>query len=434
MKKERVAIIALGCPKALVDAEQIMAQLADDGYEIVFDPEECDTLFINTCSFLESSRNESYEVIENAIELKNEKRVKKIVVTGCLPQMLGETLKEKFPQVDSWLGTGINDMATKAVKEKIFQASVKDSAQGSLLSRLQLTLPHVAYLRVAEGCSHACSFCTIPSIRGPYHSFPMKNLVAEATALAQNGTRELIVIAQDTSIVGLDLDYDLPKLLGELSKIDGIDWIRVQYLNPMHLNQKIIDGFKTPKVLPYFDIPIQHVSDKILENMARPKPNRDDIYKLIQTIRTEFPDSTIRTSLITGFPGETTTEFEELKTFINDVKFDRLGAFPFSPEPGTKAKEMDFPLVGIAELRSQEILEIEQGIVFEANKAKVGKVLPVIIDYGDVGASIGRTQADAPEIDCTIKVDAEEVTDGEIVLVKVIGFDGYDLEGERIEA
>ncbi|NTU61497.1 MAG: 30S ribosomal protein S12 methylthiotransferase RimO [Caldiserica bacterium] len=371
MKKERVAIIALGCPKALVDAEQIMARLADDGYEIAFDPEECDTLFINTCSFLESSRNESYEVIENAVELKKEKRIKKIVVTGCLPQMLGEKLKEKFPQVDSWLGTGINDMATAAVKEKIFKASVKDSAQGSLLPRLQLTLPHVAYLRVAEGCSHACSFCTIPSIRGPYHSFPLENLVAEAAALAQNGTRELIVIAQDTSIVGLDLDYDLPKLLGELSKIDGIDWIRVQYLNPMHLNQKIIDGFKTPKVLPYFDIPIQHVSAKILENMGRPKPGRDEILSLIQTIRTEFPDSTIRTSLITGFPGETTTEFEELKTFISQAKFDRLGAFPFSPEPGTKAKEMDYPPVGIAELRSQEILEIEQGIVFEANKTKM---------------------------------------------------------------
>ena len=434
MKKERVAIIALGCPKALVDAEQIMAQVAQDGYEIAFDPEECDTLFINTCSFLESSRQESFEVIENAIELKTEGRIKRIVVTGCLPQMLGEKLKEKFPQVDSWLGTGANDLSSKAVKEKIFQASVKGSAQGALLPRLQLTLPHVAYLRVTEGCSHTCTFCTIPSIRGPYHSFPMRDLVDEAHALVGNGARELILIAQDTSIVGLDLDYDLPKLLGEISKIDGLDWIRIQYMNPMHLTQKIIDGFKTPKVLPYFDIPIQHVSAKVLENMERPNPNRDGIEKLIATIRSEFPDSTVRTSLITGFPGETEIEFAQLKDFVTNIKFDRLGVFPFSPEPGTKAYEMKYPPVGIAELRSHEILEIEQQIVLESNKSKVGKILPVIIDYGDVGAAIGRTQADAPEIDCTIKIIADEISDGEIVLAKVTGYDGYDLEGEWVEA
>jgi ribosomal protein S12 methylthiotransferase len=434
MRKERVAIIALGCPKALVDAEQIMAQVAQDGYEVAFDPEECDTLFINTCSFLESSRQEAFEVIENAIELKNEGRIKRIVVTGCLPQMLGESLKQKYPQIDSWLGTGANDQSTRAIKEKIFVSAVKGANQGAVLPRLQLTLPHVAYLRIAEGCSHTCTFCTIPSIRGPYHSFPLNDLVTEARNLATNGVRELILIAQDTSIVGLDLDYDLPKLLDQLSKVDGIDWIRIQYLNPMHLTQKIIDGFKTSKVLPYFDIPLQHVSQKVLENMARPVPDRDGMTKLIQSIRTEFPDSTVRTSLITGFPSETEVEFGELRDFVSETRFDRLGVFPFSPEPGTKAFEMKYPPVGIAELRSQEILEIEQKIVLESNKAKIGKILPVIIDYGDVGAAIGRTQADAPEIDCTIKVISEEIADGQLVLAKVTGFDGYDLEGEQVEA
>lgn len=434
MKKERVAIIALGCPKALVDAEQIMAQVATDGYEIAFDPEECDTLFINTCSFLQSSRDESYEVIENAIELKKEGRIKRIVVTGCLPQMLGEKLKTDYPLVDSWLGTGINDQSTKAIREKLFVSSVKSSPQGAILPRLQLTLPHVAYLRVAEGCSHVCTFCTIPSIRGPYHSFPLKELVSEAGALVENGAREMILIAQDTSIVGLDLDYDLPKLLGELSKIDGIDWIRVQYLNPMHLTQKILDGFNTPKVLPYFDIPIQHVSKVVLENMERPKPDRDGMKNLICDIRKNFRDATVRTSLITGFPGETEVEFGELAEFVKETKFDRLGVFPFSPEPGTKAYDMKYPPVGIAELRCKEIMELEQSIVLESNKAKVGKIVQAIIDYGDVGASIGRTKADAPEIDCTINVEGEDIQDGDIVMVKVTGYDGYDLEGEKIEA
>lgn len=434
MKKERVAIIALGCPKALVDAEQIMAQVATDGYEIAFDPEECDTLFINTCSFLQSSRDESYEVIENAIELKKEGRIKRIVVTGCLPQMLGEKLKTDYPLVDSWLGTGINDQSTKAIREKLFVSSVKSSPQGAILPRLQLTLPHVAYLRVAEGCSHACTFCTIPSIRGPYHSFPLKELVSEARALVENGAREMILIAQDTSIVGLDLDYDLPKLLGELSKIDGLDWIRIQYLNPMHLTQKILDGFNAPKVLPYFDIPIQHVSKAVLENMERPKPDRDGMKNLICDIRKNFRDATVRTSLITGFPGETEVEFGELAEFVKETKFDRLGVFPFSPEPGTKAYDMKYPPVGIAELRCKEIMELEQSIVLESNKVKVGKIVQAIIDYGDVGASIGRTKADTPEIDCTINVEGEDIQDGDIVMVKVTGYDGYDLEGEKIEA
>lgn len=433
MKKERVAIIALGCPKALVDAEQIMAQVATDGYEIAFDPEECDTLFINTCSFLQSSRDESYEVIENAIELKKEGRIKRIVVTGCLPQMLGEKLKADYPLVDSWLGTGINDQSTKAIKEKMFVSSVRNSPQGAILPRLQLTLPHVAYLRVAEGCSHTCTFCTIPSIRGPYHSFPLKELVAEAGALVENGAREMILIAQDTSIVGLDLDYDLPKLLGELSKINGLDWIRVQYLNPMHLTQKILEGFNTPKVLPYFDIPIQHVSKVVLENMERPKPDKDGIANLIADIRKNFRDATVRTSLITGFPGETEVEFGELSEFVKETKFDRLGVFPFSPEPGTKAFDMKYPPVGIAELRCKEIMELEQTIVLEANKAKVGKIVQAIIDYSDVGSSIGRTRADAPEIDCTIKVEGEDIEDGDIVMVKVTAYDGYDLEGEKVE-
>ncbi len=433
MKKERVAIIALGCPKALVDAEQIMAQVAIDGYEIAFDPEECDTLFINTCSFLQSSRDESFEVIENAIELKKEGRIKRIVVTGCLPQMLGEKLKADYPLVDSWLGTGINDQSTKAIKEKMFVSSVRNYPQGAILPRLQLTLPHVAYLRVAEGCSHTCTFCTIPSIRGPYHSFPLKELVAEAGALVENGAREMILIAQDTSIVGLDLDYDLPKLLGELSKINGLDWIRVQYLNPMHLTQKILEGFNTPKVLPYFDIPIQHVSKVVLENMARPKPDKDAIANLIANIRKNFRDATVRTSLITGFPGETEVEFGELSEFVKETKFDRLGVFPFSPEPGTKAFDMKYPPVGIAELRCKEIMELEQTIVLEANKAKVGKIVQAIIDYSDVGSSIGRTRADAPEIDCTIKVEGEDIEDGDIVMVKVTAYDGYDLEGEKVE-
>jgi ribosomal protein S12 methylthiotransferase len=431
----RVGLISLGCPKALVDSEQMMALLAKEGYEIVLGDQDCDILFINTCSFIGDAREESEQTIKNAIKLKRAGKIKRIVVTGCLPQLVGEQIKERCKGVDAFLGTGKNDLAVLVANGSLaFERSPTHAPQGSPLPRLQLTLPHVAYLRVAEGCSHKCSFCTIPSIRGPYHSFELKDLVLEAKALASIGVKEIIIIAQDTSIVGLDAKdpYDLKKLMEELSQIDGIEWIRVMYLNPMHLTENVLAALTVKKVLPYFDIPFQHISDKILSAMGRPSPGRDDIRLLIKTIRGSFKNAILRSSIIVGFPGEDRKDFDELVSFIRETSFDRLGVFRYSPEENTLSYKMRQVSSRVANYRWNTLMALQSEISLENNSRLKGQILPVIIDGIGKDTAIGRSMADAPEIDGTVSVKGANIKRGDIVNVKVNSFSPYDLGGVKV--
>ena len=431
----RVGLVSLGCPKALVDSEQMMASLAKEGYEIVLGDQDCDILFINTCSFIGDAREESEQTIKNAIKLKRAGKIKRIVVTGCLPQLVGEQIKEKYKGVDAFLGTGKNDLAALVANGSLaFERSAVHAPQGSPLPRLQLTLPHVAYLRVAEGCSHKCSFCTIPSIRGPYHSFELKDLVLEAKALASIGVKEIIIIAQDTSIVGLDAKapYDLKKLMEELSQIDGIEWIRVMYLNPMHLTENVLATFTVKKVLPYFDIPFQHISDKILSAMGRPSPGRDDIRLLVKTIRGSFKNAILRSSIIVGFPGEDRQDFDELISFVRETMFDRLGVFRYSPEENTLSYKMKQVSSRVANYRWNTLMTLQSEISLENNSRLKGQILPVIIDGIGKDTAIGRSMADAPEIDGTVSVKGANIKRGDIVNVKVNSFSPYDLGGVKV--
>lgn len=435
MKKAKVGLVALGCPKALVDAEQMMASLAHAGYEIVIGDEDCDILFVNTCSFVKSARDEADDAIESALKLKRLGKVKKVVVTGCLPQMEGDTLKKKYKQVDAFLGTGKNDLVVSLLEgDKDFEVSEKNKPQGSSLPRLQLTMPHVAYLRIAEGCSHSCTFCTIPSIRGPFHSFVLADLVQEAKALASVGVKEIILIAQDTSIVGLDANpkYSLEELCKRISEIDGIKWIRIMYANPMHFSEKVLAAFNVPKVLPYFDIPFQHFSQSILSLMGRPSPGPDDIRLLIKAIRSKFQDAALRTTFITGFPSETNADFIELKNFIEETKFDKLGVFAYSKEENTLSYTMKQVPQKVASGRRNQLMELQSDISYERNKGLAGKQIECIVDQVGKEQSIARAWFDAPEIDGVVYVKGDNLKPGQIIQVKINAFSEYDLGGIKI--
>ncbi len=433
--KQKVAIVSLGCSKNLLDAEQMMAALVSEGFDVTFSDTDCDILFVNTCSFVGSAREESYSAIENALKKKKSGKIQKVVVTGCLPQLVGESLRERFKNVDSFLGTGVNYLAPKAARGEVnYQCSAQGQAQGRPMPRLQLTLPHVAYLRIAEGCSHKCTFCTIPSIRGPYHSFPVDDLLGEAEALAKVGVKELILIAQDTAIYGGDLNSrtNLKELVAKLGEINGIAWIRPMYINPMHLDGKVLQVFEQPKVLPYFDIPLQHINDDVLEGMGRSRPNGDEIKILIRRIRATFPESTIRSSLIVGFPYEDAKAFYQLCEFVKWSKLDRLGVFEFSREAGTPAYGMQQVSAKVARSRREKLMQIQQEVSLVRNEAQIGKVIPVIIDQIGKEGSVGRSMSDAPEVDGVVTVRGAKLSRGQIVNVRVNSCSPYDLGGVKV--
>ena len=402
-----VSFISLGCAKNQVNCEQMMALCAEAGYSIQAQPEGCDVVVVNTCGFLASACEEAIENILEMAELKNAGQVKKILVTGCMTQRYKEDIFHELPEVDGLLGTGsYGDIAT-AIAE-VMEKGEKPCHLGNIHTanqsgeRILSTPPWYAYLRIAEGCDNHCAYCVIPSLRGKYRSRPMNELLDEAAELASAGVKELIVIAQDITRYGTDLngEHQLAKLLKELCKLD-FHWIRLHYLYPTDTTDELIDVIASePKIVKYLDIPIQHCNDTILKAMNR-RDTKADLLALLKKLREKVPGLVLRTSLITGLPGEGEAEFAELCEFLKKQRMERVGAFPFSPEEGTPAAKMDYPDSDVAQQRAEMVEEIQSRIMDDYNASMIGKTLEVLVDGFDEDAEqfYGRTYADSPDID-----------------------------------
>ncbi len=441
----KVGLIQLGCPKNQVDGEEMlgamMAQHAGD-CELVSDKRDADVLIVNTCAFIDSAKEESINAILDAVKLKKSGKVQRVVVTGCLAQRYGDELAREIPEVDSFLGIE----SAPNVSNVVFGGLPPVRAQVTSLdekyplvprSRLRSGASWTAYLKVSEGCDHGCTFCSIPSFRGKHRSKPIERLVAEARELAASGTRELCLIAQDTTAYGMDLyqRLALPELLDALCEIDGIGWIRLLYCYPTMVRDRLIDVIvRQPKVLPYIDMPLQHGDDTMLKAMKR-GGTVDQYRRMFARMRDMIPNLTIRTTFIVGFPGETDEQFANLMQFVEDVRFDRLGVFTYSKEEGTPAALLtgDVPRK-IAAKRRDTLMVAQQTISLACNQAWVGRELDVLVEYQRGGDSVGRSFRDAPEIDGSVILKGENCVPGSIVRAKVTGFGPYDLSAELVGA
>lgn len=441
-KKTRVGMISLGCAKNQVDGEMLMAALEENGFELSDDVGICDIAIINTCGFIESAKKESIEEILELCKLKEEGRIQKIVVTGCLAQRYQEEVRREIPEVDAVLGIGANGEIASYLKkmwdDNIAVESFPPKTEMPLCGSRTLTTPsYYAYLKIAEGCSNGCSYCAIPKIRGPYRSRPMESILAEAKGLAENGCRELVIIAQDTSRYGLDLygELRLPQLLTELSHLENIRWIRLLYCYPDYITDELLTVIRdVKKVVPYIDLPLQHVSGKILKAMNR-GGDRAALTGQIRHIREMVPGITLRTTLITGFPGETEEDFNELAEFVHEMKFERLGCFAYSQEEGTPAAALPDQLPQeVKEHREEVIMEDQMVIMLEKGEEMVGKTVEVLTEGFDRYAEcyFGRTQADAPDVDGKVFFVAQRKKPhyGQFVHVKITECVDGDLYGE----
>ncbi len=448
------SLISLGCPKNLVDSEQIGARLTAVGLRFTPKPEGADLVVINTCGFLEASRKESLQTIQEVVELKRQGCVRAVIVTGCLTQYEGERLLELCPGVDQVIGlwgeASIGEWAVKlltggcGVRERAFvpQEPTGDvSCWGSdepFPPRLRLTASHVAFLKIAEGCDRFCTFCVIPKIRGRYRSRPMSSLLAEARALASAGVRELILVAQDTSYYGTDLEGRplLARLLHELDAIEELEWIRVLYLYPTHVTDELIEVIASGKrILPYLDIPLQHIDDRILRRMNR-QVTRQEIESIIQRVRQGIPGLVLRTTMITGFPGETEEDFEELCEFVRVQRFEHLGVFAYSPEPAAPSGKLDGQVPEEeAKRRAERLLALQQEIAFSRLEEQLGSRVEVLVDLpipGEKSAFVGRTYAQAPDVDGVVYVTGRSLRPGRIVPCEIVARHGYDLVGVAV--
>lgn len=438
----KIGMISLGCPKNQVDAERMLAQLDKNGFEIADCYDGVDAVIINTCGFIDAAKQEAIENILEMAQLKEEGLVKKIIVTGCLAQRYKEEILEEIPETDAIIGIGANgniaDIAKKVIEgEKIFEMPA--NSELPLVGERLLTTPeHWAYLKIADGCSNRCTYCAIPSIRGDFRSVEFETLIEEAKALAAAGTKELILIAQDTTSYGIDLygKLRLPELLDALCEIDGIEWIRMLYCYPDKITDELIETMaRQPKVLHYIDLPLQHADDGILKAMNR-RGDSAHIRSVISKIREAMPDAVIRTTFIVGFPGEGEKEFENLAEFVNEIEFDRLGCFSFSPQEGTPAYNFEDQVEEDIKLRRGEIIMQDQlEIVTVKNHERIGKTYRVIVeDYDGYSDSYsGRTYMDAPEIDGVISFTTNNHYEvGEFAEVEIIGMNDYDLIGKDI--
>lgn len=438
----KIGMISLGCPKNQVDAERMLALLDKNEFEIADCYEGVDAVIVNTCGFIDDAKREAIENILDMAQLKEEGTVKKIIVTGCLAQRHQEEIFTEIPEVDAVIGIGSNGNIADIVKRVIEGEKIYDMPANTELplvgERLLTTPEYWSYLKIADGCSNRCTYCAIPSIRGDFRSVEFETLVDEAKALADAGTKELILIAQDTTNYGMDLygKLRLPELLDALCEIDGIEWIRLLYCYPDKITDELLETMaRQPKVLHYIDLPLQHADDKILKAMNR-KGDSEYIRNTISRIREAMPDAVIRTTFIIGFPGEGEEEFENLAEFINEIEFDRLGCFSYSPQEGTPAYEMEDQIDDETKLRRGEIIMGDQlEIVNLKNHEKIGKVYRVLVeDYDGYSDSYsGRTYMDAPDIDGKIVFTTEkEYNSGDFVDVEVIGMNEYDLIGKDI--
>lgn len=436
-----VLFISLGCDKNLVDSEVMIGLLADRGYQMTDDETRADVIVINTCCFIHDAKEESIQTILEMAEYKKTGTLKALIVTGCLAQRYQEEILEEIPEVDEVLGTTSYDKIVEAIEEALEgRGGVRIEDIDALplpdTKRLVTTGGHFAYLKIAEGCDKHCTYCIIPKIRGNYRSVPMERLVKEARDLAEDGVKELILVAQETTIYGTDLygEKSLHRLLRELCKIDGIRWIRILYCYPEEIDDDLIQVMKEePKICHYLDLPIQHASTEILRRMGR-RTSREDLEEIIGKLRREIPDIAIRTTLITGFPGETKEQHEELMDFVDQMEFDRLGVFTYSPEEGTPAAGMEGQVPEeVKEGRQAELMEFQQEIAFDLAEDMIGREVLVMIEgkVADENAYVGRTYKDAPNVDGLIFVNTdEELMSGDLARVKVTGAAEYDLIGE----
>lgn len=437
----RVGMVSLGCTKNQVDAERLLYKIQKAGYELVDDAALSDIVIVNTCGFIESAKQEAIETIFEFVALKNEGRIKKIVITGCLAERYREEVSELIPESDAVVGIGCNDDIVSVLEKIMADEHVEAFADKEKLSmtggRVLTTLSFTSYLKVAEGCDNCCSYCAIPLIRGKFRSVPMEVLVDEAKKLVSEGVRELNVIAQDTTRYGIDLygKYMLPELLTELCRIDELKWIRVLYCYPERVTDELLDVMaREDKIVKYLDLPIQHCDGEILRKMNR-KGDEKSLRELIGKIRAKVPGITLRTTLITGFPGETEEQFNRLAEFVNDMEFDRLGCFAYSAEEGTPAAEMDGQLEDdVKEHRAEIIMEQQMLIAEKKNNEFIGKTIEVVTEgfdrYGECW--FGRSAADAPEIDGKIFFTAPDKKPypGCFVKVRIDDVLDYDLIGE----
>lgn len=437
----KIGMISLGCPKNQVDAEHMLALMDAEGWEIVDYVDGCDAVIVNTCGFIDDAKKEAIENILDMVELKKEGVISKIIVTGCLAQRYKDEIVKEIPEVDAVIGIGANGDIIKTVEEVMSGVDTIENYPPQCDLPLEgqriLTTPHYwAYLKIGEGCSNRCTYCTIPSIRGNMRSRSMENVIDEAKQLAESGVKELILIAQDTTSYGLDLygELKLPELLNELCKIDSIEWIRLLYCYPDRITDELIETMKNQeKVVNYIDLPLQHADDKILKAMNR-RGDQALIRNVISKLRTEIPDVVIRTTFIVGFPGEGEEEFETLAEFVNEIEFDRLGVFTFSPQEGTPAFDMEDQLdEDIKTRRGEVIMQDQYSIMEEKNNEKIGKTYRVVVeDYDGYSDSYtGRTYMDAPEIDGLVKFTSHKDLDiGDFVDVEIFDVEDYDLIGE----
>lgn len=437
----KVGMISLGCPKNQVDAEHMLALIDAAGCEIVDYVDGCDVVIVNTCGFIDDAKKEAIENILDMVELKKEGIISKIVVTGCLAQRYKDEIVTEIPEVDAVVGIGANGDIVKTIEEVMSGVDTIEKypprCDLPLEGQRILTTPQYwAYLKIGEGCSNRCTYCTIPSIRGNMRSRSMENVIEEAKQLAESGVKELILIAQDTTSYGLDLygELKLPELLNELCKIDSIEWIRLLYCYPDRITDELIETMKKQdKVVNYIDLPLQHADDKILKAMNR-RGDQAMIRNVIEKLRTEIPDVVIRTTFIVGFPGEGEDEFENLAVFVNEIEFDRLGVFTFSAQEGTPAYDMEDQVEEDVKTRRGEIIMQDQySIMEEKNSERIGKTYKVIVeDYDGYSDSYtGRTYMDAPEIDGIVRFTSDRDLDiGDFVEVEIFDVEDYDLIGE----
>ena len=440
----KILFISLGCDKNLVDSEVMLGMLTSKGYEITDDENEADVVVVNTCCFIGDAKEESIHNILEMAELRKAGDIKALIVTGCLAQRYKEEVQTEIPEVDAIIGTTAIDAIVETLEdvlagqghnhiEDINRTPVYDK------SRIVTTGGHYAYLKIAEGCDKRCSYCIIPKVRGNYRSIPMESLLAEARKLVEFGAKELILVAQETTLYGKDLygEKSLPRLLHELCKIDGLYWIRILYRYPEEITDELIETIRTEeKVCHYLDIPIQHASDNILKRMGR-RTNQAELRDMIARLRERIPDICLRTTLITGFPGETQEDHEELMAFVDEMEFDRLGVFTYSAEEDTPAAEFEDQIEEeIKKDRQAEIMELQQEIAFEKAENAVGRTVLAMIEgrLPDENAYAARTYMDAPNVDGLVFVQtSRELMTGDFVKVKITGSYEYDLIGEIVE-
>lgn len=440
MISRKVGMISLGCPKNQVDGEALLAKLKKAGYEIVNNIEDSDVMIVNTCGFIEQAKKEAIDTILEVAEYKNAGLISAIVVTGCLAERYQDEIIKEMPEVDAVLGIGANSDIVKTCDKALCGIVTTSFPNKCYLSindeRIISTPSHWAYLKIAEGCDNRCSYCAIPGIRGGFRSRTIESCVDEAKALAESGVKELILIAQDTTKYGQDLygKYSLDILLKELVKIDGIEWIRLFYCYPQRITDSLINVIANEKkVCNYIDIPLQHSDKTVLKNMNRVGEG-DDYRALISKMRKAIPDLALRTTFMVGFPGETDEQFENLCKFTEDVKFDKMGCFTFSPEEDTPAYDMQNQIDDDVKVRRQEVLMNKQySITEELNKQRIGRIYKVIIDTFDGEKYVGRSYMDSPEIDSGIIFTCDNnLNIGDFVNVEITDYNGYDLIGKAI--